>query len=85
MAAATLDKGIGFMGEYTNQFAKFGMTAKAAGWSKSEGLSIFAEYTKFLSPDEAGHQTNILAAMFTKSTGLLTNFQMQIKRMVKNK
>ena len=32
LAGATLDRGIGLMTEYTQQFGKFGITGKLAGW-----------------------------------------------------
>ena len=56
----TLDKGIGTMGEYTNQFVKFGAAAKAAGVSSKESFSLFALLTQGANPNKAGFLTSSL-------------------------
>jgi len=77
--AATLDRWVGFMTEYTNQFAKFNLPATQLGWSKADTLSMFAEFTKNVSPNYAGLYTQQIARFAQRAVPEANSMKVQQK------
>ena len=70
--AGTLDEGIGWMSEYSEQFVKFASDAKQAGATMEESLGLFARFTKIMSPDRAGFTADAVFRNFAVSTKTAT-------------
>ena len=81
--AGTLDQWIWVMAEYSNQFVKFGNDSRLAWFKPKETLGIFAEMTKAMNPEMAGHTTSALMRYFNNAPQEIIQWQQNIKRALK--
>ena len=79
LMAATLDRWVWFMTEYTNQFARFNLPATQIWWSKPDTMALFASFTKDVNPQMAGLYTQNIARFMQRAIPEANSGRVQAK------